>query len=102
MAQFVRVASRSEIPDSGGRAVEVEGKRIAIFRVGERFYAVDDECTHQGAPLSEGSVENGEVECPWHASHFDLETGEATEPPADEAVATYEVRVSGEDVEVEI
>jgi len=82
--------------------VEIEGKRIALFRVGDRFYAIDDECPHQGASLSEGTVEGEEVECPWHSSRFDLRTGEATGPPADEAVSTYTVRVSGEDVEVEI
>lgn len=104
MARFVRVASRSEIPDpgSGGHCVEVEGRRIALFRDGERIYAVDDECTHQGAPLSEGSAEDGEVECPWHGSRFDLATGEVREDPADEPVTSYPVRVQDDDVEVEL
>jgi len=102
MPHFVRVAQRAEIPESGGKCVEIEGKRIAIFRVGDGFHAIDDECTHQGAPLSEGTVEGEEVECPWHGSRFDLRTGEATGPPADEPVSTYTVRVIGEDVEVEI
>jgi len=102
MARFVRVASRSEIPESGGHCLEVEGHRIALFRDRDRIYAIDDECTHQGAPLSEGSVEDGEVECPWHGSRFDLASGEVREDPADEPVTAYRVRVRGEDVEVEL
>jgi nitrite reductase/ring-hydroxylating ferredoxin subunit len=52
--------------------------------------------------VSEGTVEAEEVECSWHGSRFDLRTGEAMGPPADGPVSTYDVRVSGENVEVEI
>ncbi len=102
MSRFVKVATTSEIPDQSGKAVEVEGKIIAVFRLGDSFYAIDDTCTHAEGPLSEGYVEGDEVECPLHGSHFNLKTGEAVEPPAYESVSTYPVRVTGEDVEVEI
>lgn len=102
MAEFRRVASRAEIPEGEGRCVEVEGRRIAVFQVDGRFYALDDECTHQGGPLSEGFLEGGRVVCPWHGACFDLGSGEAVEPPADEPVQAYSVRVNGEDVEVEL
>jgi NAD(P)H-dependent nitrite reductase small subunit len=102
MAGFVRVALRTEIPDGSSRCVEVAGKRIALFRLGDTFYAIEDACPHADGPLSEGSVEGEEVECPWHGSRFNLRTGEVTGPPADEDVATYRVRVTGEDVEVDV
>jgi NAD(P)H-dependent nitrite reductase small subunit len=102
MPRFVTACRRSEVPEQGGRCVDVEGKRIAIFRVGDRFYAIDDTCTHMGGPLSEGEVEGEQVECPWHGAHFDLRTGEATGPPADEAVARYEIRVTGDEIEIEV
>jgi NAD(P)H-dependent nitrite reductase small subunit len=102
MGRFVKVAKRSEIPDGGAKAVDVGERRIAIFRIGETFYAIADSCLHEGGPLSEGAIEGEEVECPWHASRFSLRTGEALSPPATENVACYEVRVTGEDVEVEI
>ena len=53
---------------------------------------------HAEGPLSEGDVEEGEVECLWHGSRFDLKTGEATSPPAGEAVTRYGVRIEGYDV----
>lgn len=82
--------------------VEVEGNRIALFNLDGEVYALDDACTHVGGPLSEGPVEGEEVECPWHGSRFDIETGEVTSLPAKENVATYQVRVADDDVEVEV
>ena len=102
MAGWVKVAARRDIPKQGGLSVEASGKRIAIFEVGGALFAIDDECPHAGAPLSEGIVSGEKVQCSWHGSRFRLRTGEVLEPPADESVGTYAVRLSGEDVEVEI
>lgn len=102
MGTWVKVAARRDVPKEGGLAVEAGGKRIAVFEAGGALYAIDDECPHAGAPLSEGSVSGGEVQCSWHGSRFRLRTGEVLEPPAEEPVATYAVRLRGEDVEVEI
>jgi nitrite reductase/ring-hydroxylating ferredoxin subunit len=57
---------------------------------------------HHGGPLSEGPIEGEEVECPWHGSRFNIKTGEVTVAPAVEGVARYNVRVTGEDIEVEV
>ena len=102
MANFVKVAVRSEIPLRSGKCVEVEGRRIAIFNLDATFYAIDDECTHSGGPLSEGTIEGEEIECPWHMGCFNIKTGEVVGPPPMDAVAAYNVRLSGEDIEVEI
>lgn len=102
MSRFVKVATRSEIPEGVGHCVEVEGKRIAIFCVGGRYFAIDEECTHQGGPLSEGLVEGEEVECSWHGARFNLRTGRNTGPPAEDDVASYEVRVVGDEIEIQV
>lgn len=102
MARFVKVARKSRLPEGKGAYVEVEGNKIALFNLGGEVYALDNDCTHMGGPLSQGFVKDGEVECPWHGSRFDIRTGEATSFPAREGVASYEVRVTGDDVEVEL
>jgi 3-phenylpropionate/trans-cinnamate dioxygenase ferredoxin component len=102
MPGFVFVAKRSEIPEGSGLCVEVEGKRIALFRLGDDVCAIDDSCSHAEGPLSEGGLEGDVVECPWHGSRFNVRTGGVLEPPATEGVATYVVRVTGEEVEVEL
>ena len=102
MGRFVKVARKSELPESDGTYVEVEGKGIALFNLGGEIYALDNACTHVGGPLSQGRVEEGAFYCPWHGSRFDIRTGEVRMFPAREDVATYEVRVTGNDVEVEV
>lgn len=98
----VKVAKVSDLLEGEGKCVKVAGRRIALFKFQGKVYALDDTCPHEGGPLSEGVVENGEVECPWHSASFNLDTGELTCPPADEDVTAYHVRVDGDDVELEL
>jgi nitrite reductase/ring-hydroxylating ferredoxin subunit len=102
MASFVKVATRSEIPDGSGKCVEVAGRRVALFNLDGTFFAIDDECTHSGGPLCEGTIEGEEIECPWHMGRFNIKTGAVVDPPPMDDLGTYNVRLSGEDLEVEI
>ncbi|MEE8601419.1 non-heme iron oxygenase ferredoxin subunit [Euzebya tangerina] len=85
------------------RLLEVGVHRICLARTeaGEVF-AVDDTCTHEDEPLSEGWVEGDCIECPAHNSTFDLRTGEALMLPAVDPVRTYPVTVDGDDLVVEL
>src|SRR5215203_5254461 len=102
VGRFVKVARKSELPENDGTYVEVEGNQIALFNLGGEIYALDNACTHVGGPLSQGRVAGDEVECPWHGSSFDIRTGEVSISPAREDVATYKVRLTCDDVDVEI
>ena len=102
MSEAIRVASTAEIPAGSGRLVEAKGRRIAVFNVAGRYHAIDDTCSHQGGPLSEGTLDGRAVTCPWHGARFDVTTGAVLSPPARRAVASYPVRVSGPDLLVEI
>ena len=102
MSGFVEVAKTTEIADQSAKCFEVEGKRIAIFNLGGEFYAIDDTCTHRGGPLSEGLVEDDEIECPWHGAHFNIKSGEVTADPAPEGVTKYNLQVTGDTIEIEV
>jgi nitrite reductase/ring-hydroxylating ferredoxin subunit len=99
---FVTVARLSQLHDGIGVCVDVGGKKLALFRVGDRCFAIDEICPHRDAPLHEGYVEGLEVECPWHASRFHLETGDHRHPPAKKGVTAYQVQVVGDEVQVEV
>ena len=72
---------------------------IAIFRTeDDEVFAIDDTCTHQDASLADGWLEGCEVECPLHASKFNLKTGNADAPPAKRPVRTHQVTVDEETV----
>jgi NAD(P)H-dependent nitrite reductase small subunit len=102
MGKLVRVASAAEIPPGSGKLVEVEGKRIAVFKVGGRYYATDDTCPHRGGPLSEGVLQDDVVTCPWHGSKFNVTTGAVLSPPARSGVTHYPLRESGGELSIEL
>ena len=77
-----------------GTAVRLDTEvPIAVFNADGDLYAIDDTCTHQDASLADGYLEDCSVECPLHASTFDLRTGKPSGPPAKTAVRTHAVEV---------
>lgn len=84
------------------KAFTIDTRRIAIFNVGGHVYALDDRCTHDGAPLSEGVLDGSTVICPWHNAEFDVTCGKVKCPPAAEDVKIYPVFVEGDQIEVEL
>ena len=101
MANFVKVAQTSEIPDGQGKCVEVEGKRIAIFNVEGTYYAIDDICPHQGGPLGEGELSGTVVTCPWHGWEYDVTTG-VNQDDSEVVQEKFEVMIDGTDLFVAV
>lgn len=99
---FVKVLSLSDLPPGSANAVEVQGKEIGLFNVDGTVYALDNQCPHAEGPLAEGTVREGQVECPWHGACFDLKSGASTSPLAPDGVKAYPVRVSGSDIEIDL
>jgi len=99
---FLRACSLAEVAPGSAIAVNVDGTAVAVVRAGDDVFAISDECSHAAIPLSEGEVEGCEIECWLHGSRFDLRTGKPSGPPATEPVPTYEVRVEGDDVLVDV
>jgi 3-phenylpropionate/trans-cinnamate dioxygenase ferredoxin subunit len=92
---FVAVAAVDDIPSGKFVKVEVGGRAYLIARVGERFYAVEDNCSHEDYPLSYGCLDGDRIKCSLHGSRFSLETGEPSDEPADEPIAVFRVQVAG-------
>jgi len=99
---WLEVLKDEELLQGQGVKVEVGSERIALFRDGDRLYAIGDRCSHAEASLSEGEVFDGEVECPRHGAVFDLATGAAKSLPATRPVPTYGVRARDGIVEIEV
>lgn len=99
-----RACSLSAIEMGEGLRVdgpETQGVPIAVFHTEEgEVFAVDDTCTHQDASLADGWLEGCEVECPLHASRFDLRTGTVDAPPAKRPIRTHAVTVVDDTVYV--
>lgn len=78
MPQFVDVLGVDDVPEGKGKAVEVDGLRLAVFRHQGEFSALLGRCPHANGPLGHGWIEEGEAVCPLHRWRFRLDTGRCT------------------------
>ncbi len=97
---FVKVATVDQMHQGHPVCVDVGGQAVAIFKVGDSLYALDNSCSHAGGPLCVGAQQGSMIECPWHGSVFDVTTGKVVRGPSVRPQKTYPVRVSGKKVEV--
>lgn len=96
---FERVAALSDLLDGEIMAVDMQGESILLANVDGQVYAISETCSHEGAPLSEGTLIDGTcLECPWHAGQFDLSDGSVIEAPPIVDLTTYVVQVDGNDI----
>ena len=96
-----KVCRTDEIADGAARQIKGDNP-IAVFHVGNEFFATDDTCTHAKFSLADGYVEGAEVVCALHEARFCLRTGRALSPPAIVPLRTYPVRIEGGDVFIEL
>ncbi|MDP3981906.1 MAG: Rieske 2Fe-2S domain-containing protein [Chlamydiota bacterium] len=96
MAEKIRIAKVSEIPEDQGLVREYRGETIALFNVQGKVYAIENECPHQGGPLGEGCLDGTVVTCPWHSWQFDLRTGDSV--MGAQGVSVFPVAIEGDDV----
>lgn len=97
---WITVASIAQLDNQQMLAVECRGHQLALFKLGEAFHAIEDRCSHRQARLSEGRFDGNEITCPLHGARFDVRDGTPKCLPAKVAVACYEVRVVGEEIQI--
>ena len=97
MSEFTAVAHESDLPDPGSMLVEVGERLVVLIHAAGHWYALDDVCTHDGGPLSDGPLDlaDGTIACPRHGAKFDLKTGAAVTMPATKPTVAHEVKVDG-------
>lgn len=103
------VATVDEVPPGDRKIVKVAGRSVGVFNVGGEFFALRNQCPHEGGPLCEGylsglllSEEPGKYEysrkgeilrCPWHSWEFDVRTGQSWFDPTKTRVKSYQAAV---------
>lgn len=94
MSNWVEVADVAEFDGTDRKLARLDGDReIALFRVGDEYFAIDACCSHEKASLLLGDVSDHEVMCSLHGARFDLRTGRNLSLPAVRPVASYPVKV---------
>lgn len=100
MVDWTNVAKQSEIAPGEYRVVDVDDVMIAVFNIDGAFYAIEDNCTHDGNCLTGGDIDGDEIICPRHGARFSIKTGAALSAPAYEDTPVFPVQVVDEMVQV--
>lgn len=93
MSEFERIASAGELTPGSRLSVIIDDTPALLLRVGDDFFAIEDVCTHDGQPLTDGLLHDHEIACPRHGARFDVRTGAAMCMPATEPVQVFEIQV---------
>ncbi len=116
MSNYIEAARTGEVQDGGMKKVNVQGQEIMLARVGDKYYAVQNRCSHMGGDLSAGTLQGTIVTCPLHGSQYDITdghnvrwlkgqgfvaaVGKIFKPPR--PIRAYNVKIEGDIVSVEI
>ncbi|HEY6509746.1 MAG TPA: Rieske 2Fe-2S domain-containing protein [Vicinamibacterales bacterium] len=102
--RWVRAACTEHVPLREGREVLIGPLSLALFNLGHRYLAVDNQCPHKGGPLADGIVTGTSVVCPLHSWRISLETGDVDRPASGRGrcVHAYPTRVEDGVVSIEI
>lgn len=99
---FVRVIESKDVTEGHPALVMVGDTEVAVFRVGNEVFAIDDLCSHAEASLSEGEQHGHIVECPRHGGRFDVRTGKAKHFPAFSPVRTFPIKIEADAIFVDV
>ncbi len=100
--EWVRVADLGECPPGCLLDIEAGGETIVLANLDGDLYALQNRCSHQDLPLSDGELDGDQLECLYHGARFDVCTGNAMGLPAIKPVETYAVQLRGQEIYVQV
>jgi nitrite reductase (NADH) small subunit len=98
---MIPAAKISEIPNFGKKVITVSGQEVLFINIKGTIYAVENECPHQGSPLTAAIVKDGYIACPRHGYRFNLSDGSCSDHP-ECTLRTYPVELQGDDILIEL
>jgi 3-phenylpropionate/trans-cinnamate dioxygenase ferredoxin subunit len=100
--EWMKVAGLDQCPPGTLLSVQAGDEALVLANVEGDLYALQDRCSHEDLPLSDGELDGDRLECLYHGATFDVCTGNAMALPAVRPVETYAVEVRGPDIYVQI
>ena len=102
MSEWIKACNLDQVPEGQMYGFTHNDKQILLANLKGNIYATDRICTHAEADLSTGFLTDEGVRCPLHLSVFNLENGKPQNPPAEEALKTYNVKIEQNEIYVEV
>ena len=101
MAKII-ACKTNELESGNMKKVAIDGREIVVANVGGNYFACDDTCTHSGASLAEGTIDDSTITCGWHGAQFNCTNGELGKFPATiNNLQSYNVTIESGDVFIE-
>jgi nitrite reductase/ring-hydroxylating ferredoxin subunit/uncharacterized membrane protein len=88
------VADLMTLPEATPTKAKAGINDLVLVRIGDTVHALHAVCAHAGGPLAQGTVVDGCIECPWHASRFRLTDGHLRQGPTVYDQPVYEIRAA--------
>lgn len=91
-----------DVPETGARIVELDGKRVLLCRSATGIRAIDETCPHQQLSLEGGRVRGNVLMCPHHGARFSLDDGKSLSPLTPKGLTLYATREIGDELEIDL
>ena len=102
LGNWIKACTLDKISKGKLYGFDHDDKKILLANLDGQIFATDRICTHAEADLSTGILGEEGIRCPLHLSVFDLNTGKPQNPPAEESLQTYKVKIDNNEVYVEV
>ena len=99
---FSMAAKVGDIAPGRTKIVEIGDEQVVLCNVDGQIFAIANVCTHDDGPLGQGYLQGDEIECPRHGARFNVRTGQVQVLPAIIPVPTFEVKIDGDDIMVDV
>ncbi len=99
--EFTAVLPVAELAEATPTKTMLGATALVLVRRGDVVHALKESCSHAGGPLSQGTLVDGAIQCPWHQSVFRLRDGAVLHGPATSRQVMYRARVTDGQVEVQ-
>ena len=102
MAEWKKAFAETELAVGKAKRAVFDGLQLAVCRLEDGVYAIEDICTHDGGSLDQGELLGDRIECPRHGAMFDVRTGKVLSLPAVKNVRSFKAKIEGGEIFVEV
>jgi 3-phenylpropionate/trans-cinnamate dioxygenase ferredoxin component len=93
MSEWINVFNENALMNGENSVIDVDGTDVAIFKIEDNFFAIEDVCSHDGTEIASGELDGDEIICPRHGARFCIKTGAVKSAPAYEDIHSYPIRI---------
>ena len=102
MSEWINVFNENALINGENSVIDVDGTDVAIFKIDDEFFAIEDVCSHDGTEIASGELDGDEIICPRHGARFCIKTGAVKSAPAYENIHSYPVRIVDGMVQIKV